>query len=131
MIKEKGAKRKLDDVFSKFIRLRDSDVHGLITCVSCKEKIRREDSNCCHYADRQHMATRWDEENCHAGCIKCNCFNKGFHIHEYGKFLDFTYGPGTAERLIQKSKTTVHISSEQMEGMVRIYKLKIKEYEKN
>lgn len=66
LVKEKGVKRALDDIFSKFIRLRDADVHGNITCVSCKKKIPWEKSNCCHYADRKHTATRWDELNNHA-----------------------------------------------------------------
>lgn len=131
MKKETGIKRTLDDIFSKFIRIRDSDVFGYITCVSCKIKVKWEDANCCHYANRQHMATRWDEVNNHAGCYYCNCFNKGFHLHEYGKYLDENYGPGTAEGLMIKSQTVAHISTEDMKDLIKTYKLKIKEYGKN
>ncbi len=122
---------KLDDVFSKYIRQRDANVYGYIICISCKKQLMWKESSCCHYANRQHMATRWDELNNHAGCNECNCLNKGFHIHEYGKFLDLTYGNGTAEGLIQKSHTIVKFSLFEIQEKIMYYKLRNKEYEKN
>jgi hypothetical protein len=122
--------KKLDLVFSQYVRLRDADVHGFITCVSCRKETRWQDSNCCHYADRKNMATRWHEENNHAGCVDCNWHNKGFHIHEYGKFLDSTYGLGTCDKLMALAKTDVHFSNADLEEKIIYYKLRVKEYGK-
>lgn len=131
MKKETGPVRTLDDTFSKFIRLRDADVHGMVTCVSCGTRIAWKDSVCCHYANRQHYATRWDEVNNHAGCYYCNCFDKGYHLHEYRKFLDDRYGPGTSEDIMIRSRVEKTYSDEELRELITHYKLKIKEYEKN
>ncbi|NBQ17666.1 recombinase, partial [bacterium] len=36
-------KKELDRVFSEFIRKRDADLDGYITCVSCKKKVHWKD----------------------------------------------------------------------------------------
>lgn len=118
--------KELDRVFSIFIRQRDSDSQGYITCVSCKKKVRWEESNNCHFADRQHKSTRWDEINCNAGCVKCNAFDKGFHIHEYGKFLDKKYGKGTADDLIFKSRLVAKFTKSDLIELINKYKKLIK-----
>jgi hypothetical protein len=118
-------KKELDRVFSIYIRQRDANEYGYITCVSCKKAVHWQEANNCHYADRQHMATRWDERNCNSGCVQCNAWNKGFHIHEYGKWLNNTYGDGEADRLIALSRTVAKFNSVDLETMIEYYKSKI------
>lgn len=118
--------KELDRVFSIFIRQRDSDENGYITCVSCKKKVHWTEANNCHFADRRHYSTRWDEENCNAGCVSCNGFNQGFHIFHYTKFLDNKYGEGTAEKLLKISMFTFKISTKELEEKIDYYKLLIK-----
>ena len=115
-------KKELDRVFSEFIRKRDADLDGYITCVSCKKKVHWKDSNCCHFVDRQHMATRYDETNCNAGCVQCNAWDKGFHIFEYQKFLDKKYGPGTSENLMKMRHFTIKFSVAELEEKIKLYK---------
>ena len=114
--------KQLDKVFSEYIRKRDSDINGYITCVSCKKKVHWKEANNCHFADRQHMATRWHEQNNHAGCVRCNAFDVGFHIHEYAKFLNQTYGDGTADSLIQMSRFTIKFSNVELAEKIQYYK---------
>lgn len=115
--------KELDALFSVFIRKRDADEYGTIRCVSCKEPVFWKEANCCHYMDRQYKATRWDEINCAAGCRGCNCFNKGFHIHHFGTFLNEKYGEGTTERLAAKAKEPAPGRLEVLE-MIEHYKNK-------
>lgn len=63
--------RKLDNVFSLYIRLRDAMPNGMIRCISCGQikPFNKFDNG--HYFSRRKMATRWDEDNCHAECRHC------------------------------------------------------------
>ena len=82
----KTLKRKLDDVFSIYIRLRDSDDKGFCRCISCGKIQHWEDVDCGHYVNRSHMGTRYSERNCNAQCRHCNRFMEG-NIQNYRKGL--------------------------------------------
>lgn len=69
-------KRKLDKVFSEYIRLRDSH-DGFFVCISCGRTLPYEQADCGHYINRSHLSTRWDETNCNAQCRHCNRFDEG------------------------------------------------------
>lgn len=65
--------RKLDKVFSEYIRLRDSKPYNFryFRCISCGQIKPYEQMDCGHFIGRTHMATRFDEENCHGECRMC------------------------------------------------------------
>ena len=77
----KTLKNLLDRAFSVYIRLRDADSQGRIHCITCGTPHYWKESDCCHYIGRQHMATRWNEQNCAAGCRRCNRFEEGNKIN--------------------------------------------------
>lgn len=62
---------RLDDVFSKYIRLRDAMPSGLFRCISCGQIKPISQADCGHFHSRVHMNTRFDEDNCHAECRYC------------------------------------------------------------
>ena len=64
--------KKLDKVFSAYIRLRDAMPNGCFRCISCGQIKRFEQGDCGHYHSRTHMATRWEPDNCHMECRGCN-----------------------------------------------------------
>jgi len=68
----KSKEDKLWDIFSKYIRLRDSDVNGVITCISCGKRVYYKKADAGHFIVRQHNATRYDEDNVYGQCIYCN-----------------------------------------------------------
>lgn len=77
VFKPKTSPLKLtQDIFNKFIRIRDT-IDGIGYCISCGAKIILGTKNCQagHY---QSVGTRSDlrfnEDNCHAQCLKCNHF---------------------------------------------------------
>lgn len=75
----KTLRDKLDMVFSKYIRLRDSRKFGYFqfVCISCGETKPYSQMDCGHFHSRRNMNTRWDEENCNGQCRHCNRFLNG------------------------------------------------------
>ena len=63
--------KKLDKVFSQYIRLRDAFPNGTFRCISCGKIKPFDQSDCGHYHSRRHMSTRFDEENCNSECRYC------------------------------------------------------------
>lgn len=91
-------------VFSRYIRLRDSDGMGYCKCFTCSRVQFWKEMECGHGIGRQHMATKYDEKNNHAQCHKCNSLEDG-REDIYMKAVDKKYGPGTWEQLELKAKT--------------------------
>lgn len=69
--------RKLDKVFSEYIRLRDSDSNGICRCITCGRIRDWKYLDCGHYIKRQYKAVRFNEINCNAQCKPCNGFDQG------------------------------------------------------
>ena len=69
--KKPDLKAKLDKEFSLFIRLRDCMPNGFFRCISCGQIKPFVQADCGHYFSRTHLATRFDENNCHAECRHC------------------------------------------------------------
>ena len=65
--------RKLDRVFSLYIRKRDSAPWGgkFFRCISCGRVMPYAQGDCGHFFSRRHMSTRFDEDNCHMECRYC------------------------------------------------------------
>jgi len=88
-----------DRWFSIYIRLRDADEEGNITCCSCGKKIYWRDADAGHFIPRQHRSTRYYEKNVHGQCRKCNRFDNGCPAG-YAQFLINQYGKNILESLM-------------------------------
>ena len=58
--------KKLDTVFSQYVRLSNADDRGYCTCVTCGKKGQMEDrrnNQAGHFISRANYSTRWDERN--------------------------------------------------------------------
>lgn len=94
-------KKKLDTVFSQWIRKRDKGV-----CFTCGSKKPWKQQQNGHYVSRQYLSTRWDERNCNCQCVGCNIFRSG-NMDEYSVRLVRKHGPHILEELnILKWKIT-------------------------
>jgi hypothetical protein len=117
---------KLDSIFSDFIRLRDSNEFGHVTCITCYKDSFWRDSDNGHYQDRDHMATRFDEENCNAQCLECNRYepvNKGY----FAAMIDERHGHGTAAKLDKAAKSTQQWEDHDLKKMIEYYRCKVEE----
>ena len=133
-ISHKGLVKKLDTLFSKFIRQRDSlkkepwDKTNVCKCCTCgKINLDVEKRvHAGHFQKRDNWNTRYDERNVHAQCHQCNTF-KGGRDFEFGLYIDKKYGPGTAESLYIKAKLPRKWYRVELEEMIKIYQNKLKE----
>ncbi len=103
----RSLKKKLDAVFSKYIRYRDKG-----QCYTCSYKNHPKKVQCGHFISRQYLAVRWDEVNCHAQCYACNMLYNG-QPGAFATNLEAEYGVGTIARLEgRKREITLNIPYE-------------------
>lgn len=116
--------KKMDIVFSKYIRLRDSS-GGIFTCCSCGKTKLFEQADAGHFINRRWMAIRWDERNVHAQCRSCNRFDEGNSIG-YTRFMLKKYGEDVVD-LLESLKTPYKWTDGEVGILIKDYKQKIKE----
>ena len=119
--KRKTLVRKLDQIFSLYVRTRDADKKGYCKCCTCGKKLKIKEIHCGHFMSRRHMATRWDEENCASQCVGCNTFNQG-EQYKFALFLNTKYNTDKSSELLQKSRNTVKYSITDLEEMIEHFK---------
>jgi len=112
--------KKLDVVFSKYIRLKDSK-NGIGTCVTCGKKDYWKNLQAGHFMSRKHYSTRWDEDNVKIQCSACNVFRYGEQFL-FSKYL----GNNLSDKLLNKSRNIVKFTNIELEEMILHYSNKLK-----
>ena len=112
--------KELDDVFSKWIRKRDT-VDGKIPCFICGKKMTFAEAQNMHYLNRDCMPLRYDERNCHAGCMECNCLDPG-HRGKYLMAMIAKYGVAVVNELVTKSRSLQKFTRPELTEMIEFYK---------
>ena len=120
-------KKKLDKVFSEYIRRRDS-IGDVCICITCGRMGQWKYMDNGHYMKRQHLATRYDEKNCNGQCKCCNYAEQGAN-EKYKIAIDKKWGVGTADKLEQKKHNKVKWTAFEYETLIEHYQDKIKEME--
>lgn len=114
----KSLEKKLDRVFSEYIRRRDADEGGTVSCVTCGRLMFWRDSQCGHYIKRQHRSVRWDERNAGAQCPADNLYKSGA-MDEFAGYIIKRYGVDTHDDLLKlKHQPTKH-SRADLEKMIQ------------
>ena len=106
--------KKIDRIFSKYVRLKNADHKGYCTCITCGKTYHYKDIDAGHFVSRRHLIVRFDELNVHPQCRRCNRFLNGLQ-YEYGKAIDMLYGKGTADKLVSLSKKTIKIENYELD----------------
>ena len=119
--KKPDLKAKLDKEFSLFIRLRDAMPNGYFRCISCGQIKPFTQADCGHYFSRTHLATRFDENNCHAECRHCNRF-KADHLEGYRVNLIAKIGQQKFALLKVKAAGTTKMTDFEYEQLIKYYK---------
>jgi len=125
--KRKTIVKKLDAVFSEYIRRKYADKNGIVKCYTCDRKAywKGEGMQAGHFMSRKSRILRWDERNIRPQCYSCNC-------HFYGRQYIFSinlnkeYGYNISEELLIESKKIVKQSDEDLLNLIELYKQKIK-----
>ena len=113
--------KKIDRLFSEYIRLKHADHSGNCKCITCERTFYYKDIDAGHFVSRRHIIVRFDELNVHPQCKRCNRFLNGLQ-YEYGKAIDMLYGKGTADKLVSLSKQTTKIENYELEEKYFFYK---------
>ena len=118
--------KKLDTIFSKYIRQRDAKKE-IATCFTCGKKAHWKKLQNGHFQSRRFYATRWDEINCQVQCAGCNVFKYGEQF-TFGLNLDSKFGAGTAQRLHTKARVITKLSSPDIEELILMYEDLVEEF---
>lgn len=112
--------KKLDKVFSQYIRLRDSDTNGMFHCISCGKIKPFGQADAGHFHSRRHMATRFDEDNVSAECRFCNRFSAD-HLIGYRENLIKKIGTQRFLLLEVKANSIKKWSCFELEQLIKYY----------
>lgn len=107
-------------VFSRYIRLRDSNAEGIGKCFTCSLFRYWRDADCGHGAGRQHKGTKYSEKNNHLQCKSCNGFNGGVR-EVYKAEMDKRYGSGTWDLMQAASKKITKLGKVECDVMIEFY----------
>ena len=122
----KSLLKKAWELFSGFIKKRDTDWRGYGKCISCGKTLNLEEnpSECHagHYEHGHQKDTYYDEDNVHLQCRQCNYYGGSKTIKQFTINLISKIGLKKVEQL-QKPKTHYWTNKE----LTNI----IKKYEKN
>jgi hypothetical protein len=111
---------KAQEVFNKYIRLRDSQ-DGYFTCISCGKVKPVEQMNCGHYVPQKGGSyLRYNEWNCNGECIFCNGFDE-FHLIGYRKRLIDKIGQDAVNWLEENRHTVKKWTRAELEEIIKKY----------
>ncbi len=109
-------KRSLDQLFSRWLRLKGSDSAGQASCFTCGLRSSWTVLQCGHFIQRQYLAGRWNEANCRIQCVRCNIFMKG----AYPEFA-LNLGQETVAHLVSLKRETVKLTRADLQEMISHY----------
>jgi hypothetical protein len=122
-------RKKLDRIFSEFIRLRDADSNGYVRCITCGKVYFWRDVDNGHYCERAKLSTRFNELNCHAQCVNCNWTHEGQKMI-YREKLVGLYGAQEVKKLETLSQISGGDDSISLMYKIEEYQQKVKALKK-
>lgn len=117
-------KKKLDAIFSKYIRWKHAK-DGICTCFTCGKQLEVKRIQNGHFIPRNILITRFDENNCRPQCVGCNMFGNG-------KFLDFRenlvkeLGEDKVKEMEASRFKTMKVDNQWYKEKIEYYKEKVK-----
>lgn len=120
--------RKLDTIFSEYVRRKDADAGGTVRCVTCPRLLFWREAHAGHFIKRQHRSTRWDERNVAPQCPSDNVF-KGGCQDEFAAHIIEQHGHEVFTELMAKKHQVKKYTRSDLEALITEYKTKLKELE--
>jgi len=111
--------KELDNIFSQYIRLRDSDSMWIVVCPLCKKRIFRKQAQNMHFISRGVLKYRYDEKNCHAWCMRCNVILNWNYIVYTIRMIN-TYWKRIVNEMIN-DKTVFNITTPRLQELIEYY----------
>lgn len=120
------AVKKLDAVFSQWVRRSNADEFGMAHCVTCNARKHYKELHAGHCFSRKKFSVRFSEMNVFPQCPRCNLYGQGEQLL-FTRFLDSKFGEGTAERLLIESNQMRKYSVEELREMIEDYTQRLKD----
>ena len=121
-------KKKLDAIYSKWLRLSYASKNGYCECISCGKKFHWKEGDCGHYISRNHNATRYYFRNTYPQCKRCNIMLGG-NYPEFTHRLIGRFGVEIIEELVAMKRITKQFKPYELEELIDEFKGKVKELE--
>ena len=115
--------KKLDTVFSQYIRLSNADNNKNCICVTCNKTFFWKEIQAGHFMSRKHYSIRWDERNVKPQCAGCNVFRYG----EQFKFSLYL-GNKLSEELLAESRVIRKFTNVELEEMIQKYSQRLEKF---
>ena len=109
--------------FNRYINLRDKDN----VCISCQKRINGVTHASHYYSAGTHTNVRFDENNVHSSCYKCNVQLSG-NLIEYGIHLENKIGVDEFTMLRERAYITRKYTKDELKELAEYYKQKCKEF---
>jgi len=113
-----------DRVSSRYIRLRDMEKDGKITCYCCGKRVAWQKAHCMHFINREHMATRYLIANLHSGCFECNVEKRG-NLEVYAQKLEHETS-GIVEWLQEQARSVANVSVSELKETLYDFQQKLR-----
>ena len=125
-VKRKTLVKKLDAIFSEYIRRKYADKDGIVKCYTCNKKAywKGEGMQNGHFISRASRILRWRENNCKPQCYSCNVMRYG-ESYIFGVKLNAEYGYNIAEELLIESKKIIKQSDQDLLDLINSYQEKV------
>lgn len=114
----------LDIIFSRYIRLKEANEHGIVQCYTCPDSGHWKHMQCGHFIPRAHMYTRFSEDNCKQQCDQCNRGKDG-NLKAFAAYLE-SDKPGSVEILHEQGRIVQHWTRDELKAMIGDYTRKVK-----
>ena len=111
--------KKLDQIFSVYVRLLVADKEGMVTCPLCWTRVHWKQAQNMHFITRSVYKYRRDERNCHAVCMRCNVILHGNYI-VYTRRMQRKYGEILVDEMIN-DKQIMKIATWSLQEMIDYY----------
>lgn len=116
-MKRSAIVKKLDKIFSIWIRSKDADHTGQVDCYTCGvSKDWKYEIDAGHFQSRGKYATRWHEDNVKPQCKRCNGF-RGGEQYQFALRL----GTDLADELVYLSNQQARFTNEELLEKIKHY----------
>ena len=104
-------KTRLWDLMSLYIRLKESDELGYVSCVTCgKTSYFRDGMQAGHWVPKKKgNAIYFLEDNIHTQCVRCNHFESG-NLRAYDDFMLRNYGQKRMDEILALAGTVYKLT---------------------
>jgi len=117
--------KELDLIFGTYIKLRDADGSGTVTCFVTGERVWWMDADAAHFMGRANMPTRYHEQNVHACTQDTNRYDSD-HMEKYAIAMLKKYGAEFSMRLAIESRKLQKFTRNEILDLIDLYTDKVK-----